>query len=406
MGKNAEIIKGGLAFASNTPGTPTGYGTQSAQLIERMLKHGLKVASLSNYGMEGNIGTVKVGKHQIPHYPKGFTTYSTDVIPQWVHHFDQTHDGRTALFTLYDVWVYESAANGWKIGDQDIPVISWIPLDHVSLPPQVGAFAKRPNVTAVTMSPHGQRQFEDAGIESTYIPHAIDIHTYKPRQRMESVDADAREYILGDRADDVFLVGMVSANKANGMVHRKSFAENFMAFAAFRKNHPDAVLYVHAEVSPIMGGFTLPALAQVCGLEPGAVIFPDPVQHRLGYSDGDMAAIYSSLDVLLHPNMGEGFGLTALEAQACETPVITSSWAASPDLVSEDCFLVEGQPWWNESLKAVSQIPLIPSIYRALESAYARGRVRSSKARDFAKQFDADVVFDEKWLPFLKGYFA
>lgn len=403
---SVEKLNGALAFASNTPGAPTGYGTQSAQVIERMLKHGLKVASLSNYGHEGSIGTVKVGKHTIPHYPKGFTAYSADVIPQWFNHFDKSHNERTALFTLYDVWVYEGMADGWKIGGEDIPIISWTPLDHISLPPSIAHFLRRKNVTPVTMSPHGQRQLESAGIESTYIPHAIDVHTYKPRERLETIDADAREYILGDKKDSAYLVGMVSANKANGFVHRKSFAENFMAFSAFAKQHPEAVLYVHAEASSIMNGFTLPALAQACGIDPKNIVFPDPVQHRLGYSDADMAAIYSALDVLLHANMGEGFGLTALEAQACETPVITSSWAASPDLVSADCLLVEGQPFWNESLKAFAQVPLIGSIYVALESIHKRGRFRSTLSRDYAKQFDADKIFTQDWLPFLKGYFA
>lgn len=405
MGKNYEQVRGAVALASNTPGTPTGYGTQGAQLLERMLRHGLKTASFSNYGFEGGIGSVKVGKHSIPHYPKGFTAYSTDVITPWFHHFDKTHDVKTALMTLYDVWVYEQAADSFQIGGEPMPIISWTPLDHISLPPAVASFLRRPNVTPVTMAPHGQRQLEAAGIESTYIPHAIDLHTYKPEKRMQCVDMGGREYILGDR-NDVFLVGMVSANKANGMVHRKSYAENFAAFSAFHVKHPDSVLYVHAEVSPIMGGFTLPLLAQAYGLKPGSVIFPDPLQHKLGYSDRDMAAIYSAFDVLLHANMGEGFGLTALEAQACETPVITSSWAASPDLVSEDCFLVEGQPWWNETLKANSQVPIIGSIYNALELAYQRGGARSPASRAFASQFDADTVFEDKWLPFLRGYFA
>jgi glycosyltransferase involved in cell wall biosynthesis len=405
MGKINETVNGAVALASNTPGTPTGYGTQGAQLLERMMRHGMKTASLSNYGFEGGIGSVKVGKYSIPHYPKGFTAYSADVIPQWFQHFDRTHDRKTALMTLYDVWVYEQAADAFKSEGEPIPIISWTPLDHISLPPVVASFLRRPNVTAVTMAPHGQRQLETAGIESTYIPHAIDTHTYKPRQRMACVDMDAREYILGDRKD-VFLVGIVSANKANGMVHRKSYAENIAAFAAFHVKHPDSVLYIHGEVSPIMGGFTLPLLAKSYGLEPGSVIFPDPVQHRLGYSDVDMAAIYSAFDVLLHANMGEGFGLTALESQACETPVITSSWAASPDLASEDCFLVEGQPWWNETLRANSQVPLIGSIYNALELAYQRNGSKSPSSREFALQFDADVIFEEKWLPFLKGYFA
>jgi glycosyltransferase involved in cell wall biosynthesis len=255
------------------------------------------------------------------------------------------------------------------------------------------------------MAPHGQRQLEAAGIQSTYIPHAIDLHTYKPTEKMSIADMTGREYILGDRKD-VFLVGMVSANKANGMVHRKSFSESFAAFSLFSKIHPDAVLYVHAKPGAIMGGFTLPALAQAYGIEPGKLVFPDPIQHRLGYSDRDMAALYTALDVLLHPSMGEGFGLSALEAQATGTRIITSSWAASPDLVSEDSWLVEGQPWWNESMKAVSQVPLIQSIFTALQMAYEQGGGHSVASVEFAQQFDADKVFAENWLPFLKGYFA
>jgi len=405
MGKNQQQINGAIALASNSPGLTTGYGTQGYQLLERALDAGVRCAALSNFGYEGQIAELEIGEHKIPHYPKGFTPYSADVIPSWFSHFDSSHDSRTALMTLYDVWVYEQFAESFRIKGEPIPIISWVPLDHVSLPPAIASFLRRPNVTSVTMSPHGQRQLEKANIESTYIPHAIDLQTYKPTEKLSFIDMTGRQYILGDR-QDVFLVGMVSANKANGMVHRKSFAESFAAFSAFRKLHPDSVMYVHAEVSPIMGGYTLPLLAQAYGIPVDAIVFPDPVRLRLGYTNEDMAAIYTALDVLLHPNMGEGFGLTALEAQACETTVITSSWAASPDLVSEDCWLVEGQLWWNESLKAVSQIPIIGSIFDSLNQAYERGRVRSSSSRKFAQQFDADTIFAESWYPFLQKYFA
>ena len=60
--------------------------------------------------------------------------------------------------TLYDVWVY----NQWK---DDVPVISWVPLDHVTMPPQVASFLKRDNVTPVAMSPFGKRQLDDTGID-------------------------------------------------------------------------------------------------------------------------------------------------------------------------------------------------------------------------------------------------
>jgi hypothetical protein len=48
-----EQIDGLISFVSNTPGQATGYGQQGAQLVERMVRHGLKVAALSNYGLEG-----------------------------------------------------------------------------------------------------------------------------------------------------------------------------------------------------------------------------------------------------------------------------------------------------------------------------------------------------------------
>ena len=35
--------------------------------------------------------------------------------------------------------------------------------------------------------------------------------------------------------------------------------------------------------------------------------------------------------------------------------------------------------------------------------AYAAGRVRSQQAIDFAKQYDADLVFDRYWRPALKA---
>jgi hypothetical protein len=37
---------------------------------------------------------------------------------------------------------------------------------------------------------------------------------------------------------------MNAANKSSGLLHRKSFSENLLAFAIFRKRHPDACVTV------------------------------------------------------------------------------------------------------------------------------------------------------------------
>lgn len=400
MSKTYEKINAAISLASNSPGQPTGYGYQGKLLVQQMLKHDIKVAALSNYGCEGNKRELEIGGQIIPEYPRGLRQYSDDVIVPWHADFVSDYpDRQDALLTLYDVWVYNALPGVDKF---DVPIIAWTPLDHVSLPPNVAEFLRRENVTAVTMSPHGQRQLEHAGLPSTYIPHMIDTNVYKPTYKM-SDGLSAREYLGID--DDVFLVGMVAANKANQIIHRKAYAENLLAFGLFLKRHPEAKMYIHAEPSGMMGGFDLPALIKACGIPMDSVVFPDPFAHRCGFPEKDMAALYTAFDVLLHVSYGEGFGVPSIEAQACGTRVIASGWAASQDLVSEDSWLVEGIPFWDEPQKAWYNIPIIPSILEALEMAYEADRGVSQYAREFAKKFDVETVWRWHFLPFLRGFF-
>jgi glycosyltransferase involved in cell wall biosynthesis len=395
-----EQIDGLISFVSNSPGQPTGYGQQGAMLVERMVRHGIKVAALSNYGLEGVPGELEFAGKKIPHYPRGFKQYSDDVIQPYHDDWKAQNPGLSdAVLTLYDVWVYDSVP---QRNDFNTRFISWVPLDHMSLPPAVAKWLLRPNVTPITMSPHGQRQLEAAGIASTYIPHAICTKTYKPRDTM-SDGQNAREY-LGVKPDE-FLVGCVSANKANGIVHRKAFGELILAWSVFIKSYPKSKLYIHSELTGVMGGFDLPTLMQACGVPSESVIFPDRDRFRKGYSQEDMAALYSAMDVLANPSYGEGFGVPAVEAQSCGTRVIASGWAASQDLVAEDGWLIQGTPFWDAPQSAWWQVPLAGSLENALVEAYKAPRGPSIVAREFASQFDAERVFKWGWLPFFREFF-
>lgn len=388
-------LKGAVALASNSPGMPTGYGNQGQLLAERMIRSGLKFAALSNYGQEGAKGTLDIAGQKVPHYPKGLSLYSEDVIPHWYEDFaSQNPDLKTVLFTLYDVWVY----NQMKF---DGPIVSWVPLDHITPPPKVIEFLAKENVTPITMAPHGQEQLEAVGIPSVYIPHGIDTKVYKPTPDIDGIPT--REFMGVN--EDAFLVGMVAANKANGQIHRKAFAENLLAFATFHKKYPNSQLYIHAEPSRAYGGFDLGVLLRAVGLDKSAVLLPDPISLRTGYPEKHMAAFYTAFDVLLSTSYGEGFGIPTVEAQACGTRVITSNFAASKDLASEDSYKIDGQPFWNEAQGAFFQIPSVTKITAALEDAYHNARGHSDKAVEFAKQFDFDHVFQWRWMPFLKELF-
>jgi glycosyltransferase involved in cell wall biosynthesis len=53
------------------------------------------------------------------------------------------------------------------------------------------------------------------------------------------------------------------------------------------------------------------------------------------FDDVTLAALYRTVDVVLHPYRGEGFGLPMLEAMACGTPAIVTAGGAADDFVDE-----------------------------------------------------------------------
>ena len=64
--------------------------------------------------------------------------------------------------------------------------------------------------------------------------------------------------------------------------------------------------------------------------------------HLLGFvTDEELRALYRMASIYLHPSLFEGFGLTILEAMACETPVITSNVFSLPEVAGDAAILVD-----------------------------------------------------------------
>lgn len=387
-----QKLNGAVSLWSNSYNAPTGYGQQATYLLDRLKRAGLDVAMLSNYGLEGIPNKIKTPYGEVPHYPRGLDLYSNDSAPVDHQNFIAQFPDKPNLFiSLYDVWVMQAKAY------DDFPIAAWTPLDHVTMPPKVEAFLKKENVTPIAMAPHGQRQMEAKGIECEYVPHAIDTSVYKPTYDISGIETN--EYL--QTKPDQFVVGMVAANKASGLVHRKAFGEAILAFSIFAKTHPDAVLYLHTDPVGSAGGWNLIKLIASTGLKKDQIVFPNPNDYRFGYSQHDLAAMYTRMDVMLAPSFGEGFGVPSVEAQACGTRVIGSNWAATPDLVSPDSWLTDGQPMWDAGQDAWWQTPSVPSLVNALTEAYKADRGVSSVAIDFASQFDVEAVWSKYWLPTL-----
>jgi hypothetical protein len=89
------------------------------------------------------------------------------------------------------------------------------------------------------------------------------------------------------------------------------------AFGLFRKRHPEAILALHT-LHGFVHGFNTHAAATDLGIPPEAIRFPAGYDLMRGTITGEhMVNWYNLLDVLSNCSYGEGFGLAAIEAQAC-----------------------------------------------------------------------------------------
>lgn len=375
---------------SNAAWAPTGYGTQTAQVLQRMNDAGHKVAVAANYGLEATT-TEWEG---ITHFPRGFSAWSEEMVhPYWVDWKRQHADCTPHVFTLYDVWPLEHPT--WD----EMPVSSWVPIDHFPTPPMVARFLLKSNVHSLAMSKYGQEQLARIDIDSTYIPHAIDTNVYRPTDKVESGKGLLTGREVMGIPEDAYVVSIINANK--GVPSRKAFPEQLLAARVLMESHDDVFLYIHAERSNAMGGIPFDTLLMSVGIPEDRIKFVNQYQLRMGIPVEAMAALYTATDVLLSPTYGEGFGITVIEAQACETPVIVNNFTAQPELVG-DGWLTSGQPFWHAEQASWWNIPHVPSICEALEAAYQRGRQRSPKARQhIVDNYDADTVYRIMWAPYL-----
>ena len=392
--RKAPPVKLAALLNSNALWARSGYGTQSRQLLTRMAKDGHAVAVCANYGLEGTV----TDWDGIPHFPRGNDAYSNDVVGAYYQDWTQRHrDKSPLLMTLYDVWVLNST-----VYDQ-AKVLSWVPIDGAPVAAPVAEFLRKPNVHPVAMSKFGAEQMTEAGIDCFYVPHAIDTDVFK---RTETVDIAAQGPMTGRQImgveSDQFVVGAFNAN-SDSRPSRKAWPEQLLAFSIFAKDHDDAVLYIHTDRHGAgANGLKMDELCAAVGLKEHQFKFVNQYAYRSGIPQEGLAALMSACDVGLAASYGEGFGLTVLEFQSCGVRVVANDFSAQPELVG-DGWLTAGQPFYNPGFQNWWKAPSIGSIVESLERAYAAPRGHSDKARAHAVQYDADLVYRQRWRPVLEA---
>lgn len=157
--------------------------------------------------------------------------------------------------------------------------------------------------------------------------HGVDTERFRPDEA--EAGADAR---LVARVDDRLVDGRPYLLFVGTMEPRKDVPSLVAAFSRASRAHPDALLVLAGGV-----GWGVPDLERaVAGSGVASRIL------RTGYVPDDaVPALLRSATAAVYPALYEGFGLPALEALACGTPLITTSGTAMEEVAGGAAVLVQ-----------------------------------------------------------------
>lgn len=363
-----------ILFHGVAPWFPTGYGTQTAVWARRMRDEGHEVIISAQAGAT-MCHTVEW--QGIPVLPSPLEAVA---IPEVLKQYMALTQPDLTLF-LHDVWNFEATDifHGQNVA-------AWLPTDTSPLAIGDKRFLHNSGVRPIAMSRHGEKMIRDAGFNPLYVPHGIDtLNLWTPATAEERAGMRAELGI----PEDAFLVGSVGQNLDP---RRKSWSEHMLAFSKFHAKHPESIYSVSTMIWQ-QGSLDIRSLARACDLEYPALRFTEQTSQYTGTMPQElMADWYRHLDVLLNCTHGEGFGLAAIEAQACGTPVINIRAHTGPELAGPG-WLVGGQPFWNPVHQAWWSVPSIPGIVRALEEARTGASDRREASRAFAEGYDIETVW-------------
>lgn len=371
-----------ILWHSAHPAMPTGYGNQTALILPRLRNLGHEIAISATAGTESYPSAWR----DMPVFPKTpYADIGEDVVAGHAERWKAD-----LVVTLLCTWIIRYPQVWRQLRTVHLTPVDCEPMsmadyqviaDTGGLPAAVSRFGER------IMKAGGPGRVP---LEPLYLPHGVDTSVFKPSAERDAMRADM-DY------DGKFVVGM---NFMNNDRFRKNLDPSLRAFTAFRRRHPDALLAIHA-IQALPEGINLLNFCRHLGIL-DAVRFSPQYELVAGMiSPAMLADWYAACDVVV--NIGnEGFGLPAVEAQACGTPVILGDWSTGPDLVGSG-WLVEGQRHWNDKHQADWHDAFTMSVEDALEGAHEDARNRRGDARDNALAHDIGKVVREHWEPILGG---
>jgi glycosyltransferase involved in cell wall biosynthesis len=233
-------------------------------------------------------------------------------------------------FPIADKFWQDEEGNPTNFAQHHSKKVLYAPLDSQPCPPFFASSAQKWDL--VLMYSHWQKKMmvtaDEFYKDNPVIYHGIDPNVFFPMDKKEA-KTKLREIMLRSNPDaklpDFTKRYIVYFNGTNQF--RKDLPTLFRGFAEFRKKVKNALLIPHSNMVPSEGGWYLPNLAGLTGVEDVLLLNNAHVFKR-----EEVNVFYNAADVMAYTTRGEGFGLPSFEAMATKTPVIATRFGPQIEL--------------------------------------------------------------------------
>jgi D-inositol-3-phosphate glycosyltransferase len=159
------------------------------------------------------------------------------------------------------------------------------------------------------------------------VPHGANVSDFFPHTK-EDIRSFRKQY-FGPKAGSFIFTNL------NRNQQRKDIPRTIAAFKKFKEQVPDSLLYLHMAQKD--QGWDLPEVCKAYGLDIHSdVVFPEKFGPNQGYPLQVVNMLYNCSDAVVSTTLGEGWGLSWVEAMATKTPVIMPDNTAMSEWITDD----------------------------------------------------------------------
>lgn len=230
------------------------------------------------------------------------------------------------VFMINDPWIVrdyinilvKSPVGVTEDGKEAYPhLVAYMPVDGLNLQPGFVKPLSKLNL-AIGYTQFAVDQLKKSGLEADVdiIPHGYNKNEFFP------VTLEKARKALNNLPQNWFIVGCVNRNQP-----RKRLDLALQYFSEWVKDKPENVkFYYHGGIQDL--GWNILQLAEYYEIGDRLVLTSSDISAAAGVPRDFLKNIYSSFDVHISTTMGEGWGLTQLEAMACKVANIVPEWSA------------------------------------------------------------------------------